>query len=146
MAIIKTPVSKPLTMRTTRTLIHREGTADSDDFSSHIDEVSVVPTLAGGSSFTAIDGSVVQDPGAETWAATLNIIQDRDPDGLLRYLLAHTGTKAEIRCRFASDDTDELVFTVTLTAAGFGGKSANIATSNVTFTCDAAPAFAAVGV
>ncbi len=143
MATIKTPVTAPVTMRTTRVLFKLAGALDYVDHSDAIDEITYTPSQSGGSTFVAVNGATIQDPGQETWAATLNLVQDRDPDGFLRWLLANSGTKAELRAKFASDDTDEGVLTVTLSSAGIGGKASAIATSSVTFAADGKPAFSA---
>lgn len=139
--IIKTPVVKPFAMKTTRVLIQLDGETDVDDWSDHIDEISITPSLSGSSTFTAVSGAVIQDPGSESWAMGVNLIQDLDPAGLLRWLLTHTGQKATVRARFAAGTTDELVATVTLTSSGFGGKAATLAASTGSWAIDGVPAF-----
>lgn len=125
------PVTKPYALKTLAVLIKREGAADPDDFSDHINQLAPAPTAAS-ASWTSGNGKTIQRTASATWQITLGLVQDLDPSGLLRYLLEHEGEQAHLLVTFETD-TDPMLAEVTLSPAGFGGTAdGSIAATTVT--------------
>ncbi len=135
------PVVDPLILKTASVVITREGAPSSDDFSDHVGELTLTPTVSS-VSWTGIAGNTVQDTAAPTWAATLGLIQDMDAAGLLRYLMTHAGEKAEVVATF-KDLADTVTFDVTLVPAQVGGTPGQFATASATLPIDGTPAWSA---
>lgn len=134
------PVTSPYVLKTASCIITRGANAP-DDFTKHVDEITLTPAASSGT-WVGISGNVIQDQGIATWAATLGLIQDLASTGLLRYLLEHEGEKATIEAALASG-SDTLSIEVTLTPATIGGAAGDVnpKASKVTLPMDGKPAF-----
>ena len=142
MATQNHPVATPFVLKTLSVLFKRAGVVDAEDFSDHVGEFTLTPT-AGTASWTSGNGKTIQRAAVATWAATLGLVQDLDPSGLLRWLLAHEGENAELLVTFA-DGTDPCRVDVTLSPALFGAAAdGSIGTASVTLAVSGRPVWAA---
>lgn len=134
------PVKKPYALKTATLTLKAEGAASATDFSDHVSEITFTPSSSS-TSWTSVSGKTIQENSAPTWEATLGLVQDLDPEGLARYLLANHGKKAEMVVTLVNG-TEPINTTVTLSAAALGGKAdGSIAESSVTLPLDGAPEF-----
>lgn len=135
------PVTRPFSLKTASAHFKLAGGTTVEDFSDHIDEITLTPTQSTSTPFIAINGKTIQENGAATWTVTNNLVQDLDSAGFLRWLLDHAGQKCEVLYTFAQG-TDPLPVTVTLATPGMGSKAdGNIAVTSVTMPIDGAVNF-----
>lgn len=120
MATVDHSVVKPYTLKTASVKFKIAGATDTDDFSKHIDEIRLKPTTQSGS-WIGVTGNVVSDQSIATWKATFGLVQDLDTTGLLRWLLANDGKKADATVVLATGG-GTISFTFTIAAAEIGGK------------------------
>ena len=138
MATIDHPVTLPYVLKTATCVFTRDGATDSDDFTDHVGEITLTPSIQTGS-WTGIGGNVISDQGIATWAAQFGLIQDLDENGFLRWLLVHEGEKATVVATLASG-ADTLTIDVTLSPATIGGAvGPNPLTGTVTMAVDGRP-------
>lgn len=140
MAEIEHPVTAPLSFKVGTLSAAVAGSADTDDLTPQVSEIRFTPTTQSGS-WTGISGNSVSDQSIATWAATLGCIQDVASSGLLRWLLANEGKKAEFDAQLTTGVT--VGFTATISPAEIGGAvGPGYLTSTVTLAMDGKPEFA----
>lgn len=138
MAITPHPIGSSFVLKTATVVFKREGATDSDDFSLHIGDIILNPTIQSGS-WTGCSGNVISEQGVATWAAQFGLLQDLEDNGLLWWLMDHEGEKADVTATLKSG-ADPVYFTVTLSPAQIGGAiGANPLSSSVTMACDGKP-------
>lgn len=136
------PVLKPVSLKTAITTF-KIGAATASDFSDHIAGVLFTPSASAGTSFTSTNGKVIQSSAVSTWTATIDLVQDMDPTGFLRYLLDNDGSTATVSFTPASGGK-AITCDLTIAAAAVGGKAdGGILQSSVTMACNGKPVFAA---
>lgn len=134
------PVTNPYTLKTATVLFQVEDSSEVSDFSSHIHEVTFNPSTSS-TSWTAVNSYVISDAAPATWSLNLGLVQDLEPTGLLRFLLANEGKRAKLLTTF-KDGTEPCLTDVTLSPASFGGTAGpNIAQSTVTLPVTGRPDF-----
>ena len=136
------PVTRPYALKTATALFKLTSVgATVEDFSDHIDEITLAPSQTTGTPFVAINGKTIQENGSSTWSVTNNLVQDLDDGGFLRWLLDHEGQKCQVLYTFAAG-TDPLPVTVTLASPGLGGKAdGSVTVTSVTMPIDGAVNF-----
>ena len=139
MATINHPVTDPLSFKVGTLTAAVDGSADIDTLTPQVHEVRFSPTTQSGS-WTGISGNVVADNSIATWNVTLGMIQDVAATGMLRWLLANEGKKADFVAELV--DGVEVAFTATISPAEIGGAVApGYLTSTVTLAMDGKPVF-----
>jgi hypothetical protein len=129
MATVNHPVVKPYVLKTANVKFKLSGATDTDDFTPHISEIRLTPSTPSGS-WTGVSGNVISDQGVATWTAQFGAIQDLDTAGLLRWLLANQGKKADVTAILATG-AGTITCTVTLAAGEIGGA---VGADPLTFT------------
>ena len=138
MTTVTHEVVNPYTLKTARVLFKLEGSADTDDFSKPISDITFTPTSQSGS-WTGCTGNVISEQGIATWVAGFGLAQDLDDDSFMLWLLEHEGEKAQVTATLKSG-AKAFVFTVTLTPATIGGAvGPNPLSSSVSFPMDGKP-------
>lgn len=138
MAITAHPVVNSFTLKTATVVFKRHGVTDSDDFTEHVGDITLTPSVQSGS-WTGCSGNVITDQGIATWAAAFGLTQDLDDNSFLWWLLDHEGEKADVTITLKSG-ADPVYITVTLSPAQIGGAvGSNPLSSSVTMAVDGKP-------
>lgn len=136
----KVAVKNPYALKTATVLMKPEGSTVYD-FSDHVSGIEFHPSSSS-SSWTSVSGKTLQEASVSTWSVSLDLVQDLDQAGLLRFLMANDGKKCELLTTFKTG-ADPCKMTVTLSAANIGGKAdGSLAESSVQFPVDGAPQWA----
>lgn len=138
-------VKKPYSLKTATVTFTAAGETGSPfDFSDHISGITFTPSSSAGT-FTAVNSKVISDISPSTWEVALNLVQDLDIDGFLRWLLENEGKKYTLNATFANG-TDPCKIVVTARAASLGGSAdGQLAVSSVTLPADGKPDFTTAG-
>ena len=139
MATINHPVTDPLSFKVGTLTAEVDGSADTDTLTPQVHEIRFSPATQSGS-WIGIGGNVVADNSIATWNVTLGMIQDVAATGMLRWLLANEGKKADFVAGLVDGVT--VAFTATISPAEIGGAVApGYLTSTVTLAMDGKPVF-----
>lgn len=113
---------------------------DTDDYTAAINQVEFTPSTST-STFTAINGDVVQDVSEPTWVASIGFAQDLAPTGLLRYLLENKGERKDVTF-VPKAGGPSVTATLIITPGAIGGSAgADLATATVTLPLIGEPLF-----
>lgn len=141
----KIAVTEPYALKTaTATFTLEDSGALAQDFSSHIVELTLIPT-SDSTSITAIDGTTIQEASMSSWNGRVGLIQDLAQSGFMRWLFDNEGKKAKGEFTF-KDGTDPLSITLLLRPSEIGGPAGGqISRSTVTLPGDGRPQWGSAG-
>lgn len=133
-----------LTLKTAQVTFTPENDSEGTSAKDYSDVILGI-TLSPSTSTPKMAVSGKQQAGNSTWTLGLDLFQEVDTTGLLRFLLEHEGERYKVHCVLA-EGADPIDFVVTLQAAQIGGAASNdIAESSVQLPVDGKPIWNTAG-
>lgn len=114
------------------------GATTFEDYTEAVSQAEITPTTSTGT-WTGIGGNTLSFQTPATWAVTVALAQDNDPDGLSDFLFDNDGKEATLRLRPKAGGRGWEV-DVTLSPTAIGGTAGNTpAVGTATFAVQGKP-------
>lgn len=138
-------MSKPKQMFAMKTskVTFKTSSSGVTDFSDAINTVRLNPSTST-NTVPVISGNTWTDSSAATWTLELGLVQDLDPQGLMRYLFDQEGKEVTVYIELAKG-SDAITCTVIASPAAIGGSAGQIAQSSVTLAINGRPVWGRSG-